>query len=226
VKLARKAAQWFTLVDPMAADYAPYTPYHYTLNNPIRFIDPDGRSVETIIVGGQKWTPGAQATGQSKFVQETFTALNQIVSGTDKNASAMVTFLANTPDYEIEIQSSQVKTEAAVTIFGPPGGEVTAGYQLVYFDIDRGLEDISTGDSFSPDVALVHELGHIKNAIDNPGSFVTRKKTPNATWKNEEEREVIQKYEIPYAQSRKMLQRTSYSNGYQPKQTSNSTSNK
>jgi hypothetical protein len=46
--------QWFTLVDPMAADYAPYTPYHYTLNNPIRFIDPDGRAPDDIIIRAKR----------------------------------------------------------------------------------------------------------------------------------------------------------------------------
>jgi hypothetical protein len=40
----------FLGVDPLAADYAAFTPYHYTLNNPIRFIDPDGRSVDDYFV--------------------------------------------------------------------------------------------------------------------------------------------------------------------------------
>ena len=38
----------FTGVDPLADSYAAYTPYHYVLGNPLRFVDPDGRSTESI----------------------------------------------------------------------------------------------------------------------------------------------------------------------------------
>jgi RHS repeat-associated protein len=36
----------FLSLDPLAADYASWSPYNYVLGNPIRLVDPDGRSAE------------------------------------------------------------------------------------------------------------------------------------------------------------------------------------
>lgn len=37
-------------VDPLAEEYAPYSPYKYVLGNPIRLTDPDGMAPSDIIV--------------------------------------------------------------------------------------------------------------------------------------------------------------------------------
>ncbi|MCB0516139.1 MAG: RHS repeat-associated core domain-containing protein [Chitinophagales bacterium] len=49
-------ARWMS-VDPLAEKYLSYTPYNYTLDNPVNLIDPDGRDVintgnRTIYTGG------------------------------------------------------------------------------------------------------------------------------------------------------------------------------
>lgn len=41
-------------IDPLAEDYLSYSTYNYTLNDPIRNIDPDGRGVSDVILEGDE----------------------------------------------------------------------------------------------------------------------------------------------------------------------------
>ena len=43
-----KTSLWLS-VDPLAEKYNEWSPYNYTLNNPVKYVDPDGRSPDDII---------------------------------------------------------------------------------------------------------------------------------------------------------------------------------
>lgn len=54
----------FLSVDPLAAEYAGWSGYHYVLGNPVRLVDPDGRSVRTEVYDLKGRKVGEDASGR------------------------------------------------------------------------------------------------------------------------------------------------------------------
>ena len=67
-----KVSQWLS-VDPLAEKYAGFSPYNYTLNNPVMLVDPNGMSVDP-------FTKVSQNTSQPSL-PSTFTPLYIATSG-------------------------------------------------------------------------------------------------------------------------------------------------
>jgi RHS repeat-associated protein len=148
-------------VDPIAEKYYSWSIYNYTLGNPVRFLDPDGMRVDDIIVGEQKWTPGAVYSGQDDFGKQVFAALNYLVEqgvsqfsfttidGITHSGDALLDFVEGGKFANVEITIKQGDVTQAL------GGSIT-------FDPNKGIMVHTTlGDNgIAPSILLLHEFGH------------------------------------------------------------------
>ena len=83
----------FTVVDPFAEKYAHISPYAYCANNPIKYVDPDGRWIESL------WDAVNVAMGVENFVSNIHegNVLDAVVDGVGVALDAVVTILPVAP---------------------------------------------------------------------------------------------------------------------------------
>ena len=74
-----KTSLWLS-VDPLAEKYNEWSPYNYTLNNPVKYVDPDGNG---------PWKPKVNDNGSTSYVMEEGDDASTLASqyGLDKNTA-------------------------------------------------------------------------------------------------------------------------------------------
>ncbi len=186
-----RLGRWLSL-DPLAIKYPAFSPYNFVANNPVIFIDPDGKKIK-----GVKYN---QKTGEIKISK------SAIKRGTDKFISALQ--MTNKGE-EVLIAMLKEKRKVKVSLTNKPlvayipGANGEPEYKLIAGVTDansiaittskKGYDDLKEGDNEMIEVTLMSENGDF---VD--GQI---KKEYLTEWINEEPSEYEKDYEEGYIQS-------------------------
>ena len=190
----------WTTMDPLCEKYYSVSPYAYCFNNPVKFIDPDGKKVLIwyqdkrgknryfVFNGTQRRAP------QNSFVLDFVYTYNYLKAcGAGKNVVKAV----KDPSVLIELQEDNEST-----LYQNSNRKHT-----IFWESRKGII-LSNGKKQSPAVRLEHEFDHAMDDLDNHKNHEDRRDTPDDQYENEEERRVIEGSETETA--RKLHQGVRY----------------
>ncbi|PRY48070.1 RHS repeat-associated protein [Arcticibacter pallidicorallinus] len=188
-------ARW-NVVDPLVEKYQPISPYVYALNNPLLFVDVDGRDIYIPITKGD-------------FTQKAFTQLQSLTSdrlallqtgqvvkygSIDPNSTSMfnIRFVGDNlspvrKEFGTKLVSAIIDSDYKITIKDSQGGSerLSKGDKeaTLYHDADtdnRGIQNEDGTGGMKPQSALGHELIHGRNYLnDKDDQTVVEVKDPD-----------------------------------------------
>ena len=174
--------------DPMQEKYPYVTTYSYTIDNPIKFIDSDGRIVKI-------WYQDHNGIGRVASFDGTFK--NRLTLPDDKFVQDVAKAYSYLHNHDAsQMFDAAIKSSRTIIIRPTDGSSQTDyGFQMdLFWDNTMGLKT-TDGGLQSPATQLEHEFTHIINALKDGGARRARHETSDSNYGNKEERFVITGHE-------------------------------
>ena len=162
-------ARW-TTQDPLAEKYYSQSPYNYCVNNPVMFVDPDGRKIEISTNFWDKVLGLIGFNNYKKQVQKDIdqlksmdSQLNNVIEELEK--SRFTIRIKHTDEREDNKNNKDNKKNNGNAFIRKYnlGKNVPMGGTLYY---DPENFTTNKGNTRNPIIGLAHELGHAYNAIE------------------------------------------------------------
>jgi hypothetical protein len=184
---AEFSSRWLS-PDPLAQKYPECSPYVYCANNPIIFVDPDGKELKIWYKNSQGKSQsfvyrGQNATHPNSFVNAVITAYKYNKSNGERanNAGGASTVAA--------VESTDISIHVMETQFYSKYEQYNAEGTIQWNPYMGAQTD--DGIVMSPATVFDHEADHAVDAKTNPKEHEKNRDTPDKQYENKEEKRVI-----------------------------------
>ena len=170
--------RWLT-TDQLATKFMSWSPYNYSFNNPLRFVDPDGMAPEDIIIRGSKKEKQAIFDNLTKLTNDKLTYNER-----DGKVSILSTEKSPSKNAGTNLVRDLISDNNTTAIFKSEKGNGTnpanpnskESDAFVYVDLNASQTlNVDGSKGTEPFITLGHELNHAKDIVkgENDRSVIT-----------------------------------------------------
>jgi len=180
-----RVGRWMS-PDPLSEEFSSWSPYTMSFNNPIQFVDPDGRAPDDWRInyvdkqGNSQqfvFNGGATALPDNQFVRDFVGAYNYNVGNGGGDSMKAI---AENPNITVDVQQGEFTTQ---------DNSLSKDYNVVNWNPNLGIETTS-GNILSPATLLEHEAGHALAGALAPGTKLARVESSDKQYRDKEEKRV------------------------------------